>query len=180
MYTKEEQAIRLVIKAFENKKRIKEDINLAVHSIIVGYMLKDINCDSNTVISGFLHDIIEDTDYDYEYLKENFGEVIANNVLAVSEDMAIIDWHQRKEAFVEKIKNKDTNILLIELADKLHNLLSDYELWNEKGNIALATLNTSYEMNKWYYLEFKKLFNDRLNNNSLLERYNEICKMYFN
>ena len=53
MYTNEERAIKLVIKAFEDKKRIKEDINLAVHSITVGYMLKDIGCSEEVIISGF-------------------------------------------------------------------------------------------------------------------------------
>lgn len=61
MYTNEERAIKLVVRAFEGQKRIKEDINLSVHSITVGYMLKDIGCSEEVVLSGFLHDIIEDT-----------------------------------------------------------------------------------------------------------------------
>lgn len=60
MYTKEERAIKFVIKALEGKKRIKKDIVLSFHSISVGIMLKNNNCDENTVLAGFLHDIIED------------------------------------------------------------------------------------------------------------------------
>lgn len=179
MYTKEEQAIRFVIKAFKNQKRIKEDINIAVHSITVGFMLKNINCTSETIISGLLHDIIEDTDYDYQYIKYNYGANIANNVLAVSEDKSIKNWKERKIAFIQQLSTKNENIILIELADKLHNLLSDYDLWITKGKEGLATLTTTYEDNKWFYLEMKKLFNERLTSNSLLKRYNEICKIYF-
>ena len=58
MYSNEEKAIRFVIKAFEGQRRIKEDINLSFHSISVGYMLKDIGCSEEVVISGLLHDII--------------------------------------------------------------------------------------------------------------------------
>lgn len=76
-------------------------------------------------------------------------------------------------------KKENKNILLIELADKLHNLISDYDLWLTKGNEALATLNISYEDNKWYYLEMQKLFNQKIANNELLERYNEIVNKYF-
>ncbi|MBQ6687593.1 MAG: HD domain-containing protein [Bacilli bacterium] len=181
MYTKEEESIKLVVKAFENKKRIKEDINLAVHSITVGYMLKDIGCDENTVISGFLHDIIEDTDYDYNYLKENYGEEIANNILIVSEDVTISDWHDRKIEFLKRFENSDINVLLIELADKLHNLVFDYNVYLKSGKEALATLNISYDMTKWYYLEFQKLFNKRIDkDNELLIRFNKICDIYFN
>lgn len=179
MYTKEEQAIKFVIKAFENKTRIKENINLSFHSISVGFMLKNVGCDESVVLTGLLHDIIEDTDYDYEYILDNFGKVVADNVLAVSEDMNIKDWRQRKIKFIENLSSKNENVILVELADKLHNLISDYELWKMNGNEALATLTTSYEDNKWYYLEMKKLFNRRLKNNDLLDRYNQICKMYF-
>ena len=179
MYTKEEQAIKFVIKAFENQRRIKENINLSFHSITVGFMLKNIGCDEEIVVSGILHDILEDTEYDYEFLVANYGEKIANNVLVLSENKNIINWKERKIDFINKLADKDDNILLIEVADKLHNLLSDYDLWKINGKDALATLNTSYEDNKWYYLEMQKLFNSRLKNNSLLNRYNEICKIYF-
>lgn len=179
MYTKEEQAIKLVVKAFENKKRIKEDINLAFHSISVGFMLKNIGCDEDVVLGGLLHDIIEDSDYDYEYLVNNFEKKIADYVLNVSEDMSIKDWKERKIAFMENLEKQDNNIVLIEVADKLHNLLSDYHLWEKEGSSALVTLKTTYEMNKWYYLEMKKIFNKKLDNNDLLYRYNNICKVYF-
>ena len=78
MYTKEEEAIRLVVKAFEGMKRQKEDINLSIHSILVGNLLKNNGCSSDIVISGYLHDIIEDTNYDYDYLVELTNGVINN------------------------------------------------------------------------------------------------------
>ena len=65
------------------------------------------------------------------------------------------------------------------MADKLHNLLSDYHVWLEKGKEGLATSRASYEDNKWFYLEMKNLFNKRLSDDKLLDRYNEICDIYF-
>ena len=180
MYSKLEQAIKLVIKAFDGQKRIKEDINLAFHSISVGFMLKNIGCNDDVVISGLLHDIIEDTDYDYNYILNNFGKGIADTILLLTENQKIEDFKVRKNEFINRLSDKNENILIIELADKLHNLLSDYELWEKDGNNALATLNTTYSMNKWYYLEFKKLFNKKINkDNELLIRYNKICELYF-
>jgi len=121
MYSNEEKAIKFVIKAFEGQKRIKEDIDMSFHSISVGFMLKSIGCSEEIVVSGFLHDIIEDTSYDYEYIKDNFGKKIADNVLILSEDITIKDFYKRKEVFIEKILQSNEDILLIELADKLHN-----------------------------------------------------------
>lgn len=69
---------------------------------------------------------------------------------------------------------------MIELADKLDNLLSNYNMWKINGCDAIATDDVTYEMNKWYYSEFKKLFNNRLNaNNKLLVRYNKLIEIYF-
>ncbi len=179
MYTNEERAIKLVVKAFEGKKRKKEDINSSFHSISVGYMLKDIGCDEETVLTGLLHDIIEDTDYDYNYIKENYGEKIADNVLSISEDLTILDLKERKEKFINNLNNVNDNIILVEIADKLHNLLSDYHLWQEKGKEALVTGKTTYEMNKWYYLKIQELFDNRIDNNELLNRFHKIMQLYF-
>lgn len=179
MYTKEEEAIRLVVKAFEGMKRQKEDINLSIHSILVGNLLKNNGCSSDVVISGYLHDIIEDTEYDYDFLVNNFGKEIADNVAAVSEDTSITNWRDRKEAFIKSFDNKSNDVIYVEMADKLHNLLSDYHVWLEKGKDGLATKGADYEGHKWFYLEMKKLFNSRLSNDKLLDRYNEICDIYF-
>jgi len=96
MYSKEEQAIKFVAKAFENKKRIKEDIDLSFHSISVGFMLKSIGCSENIVVSGLLHDIIEDTNYQYNDILNMFGKTIADNVLSLSEKQDIDDFKEKK------------------------------------------------------------------------------------
>lgn len=179
MYTKEELAIKFVTKAFETKKRIKENINMSFHSISVGFMLKNIGCKEDIIISGLLHDIIEDTDYSYEYILKMFGKDIADNVLALSENCNIKDFTERKTEFINRLAIQNEEIILIEVADKLHNLLSDYELWKTNGREAHATLSTTYEMNKWYYLEMKTLFNEKIKKNELLKRYNDICDLYF-
>lgn len=179
MYLIEEQAIRFVFKAFKGKTRSKEDIELAFHSITVGYMLKDLGCSEEVVLTGFLHDIIEDTDYDYSYLRDNYGEKIADNVLSVSEDLSIVNWKERKEKFINDMYSKSSDIVLVELADKLHNLISDYDLFKVSGKEALASVNATYEDNRWYYLEMQKLFNEKLGSNKLLKRYNEIINIYF-
>lgn len=179
MYIQEEQAIKFVIKAFSGEKRNKEDIDLSFHSISVGFMLKNIGCSAAVVVTGLLHDIIEDTNFGYEDIKTNFGEKIANYVLIVSEDMAITNWKDRKGAFIERMYQQNNDILFVELADKLHNLLSDYDLFVEKGNDALVTKNADYEEHKWFYLKLRDLFVENLPNNELLERYIKITDVYF-
>ncbi len=179
MYTKEEEAIRFIVKAFENKKRQKEDINSSFHSIGVGFMLKSIGCDEETVLTGLLHDVIEDTQYDYNYIKENYGKKVADNVLSISEDESIINLADRETKFIDNLNNVNDNIVLVEIADKLHNLLSDYEIWKAKGKEAFYTANSSYEVAKRKYLKYQELFNTRISNNQLLDRFNYLVNLYF-
>ena len=168
MYNKIEETIHFVFKAFKDKKRIKEDVNLAFHSISVGFILMEYGYDQNTVLTGLLHDIIEDTTYDYDYLKDKYGLTIANNVLALSENKIIFNFKERKKEFIERVNKFDDNLLIVELVDKLHNLMSDYELYKRIGKEALVTINTSYEMNKWYYSELRDIFIKKIDNSNQL------------
>lgn len=179
MYNQEEKAIKFVIQAFSGKKRMKEDIDLSFHSISVGFILKNNGCDTEIVITGLLHDIIEDTDYSYNDLKELFGKKIADNVLIVSENKGITNWKERKKIYIEKIAIQNSEIVLVELADKLHNLLSNYDLFINHGKDIFITKNASYEEHKWYYMEFKKIFEEKLANNELLDRYIKLTNLYF-
>ena len=142
-------------------------------------MLKNIGCDEETVFIGYLHDIIEDTKYTYNDILEKFGKNIADGVLQLSEDKSILDYVDRKKEFIKQLKKVNDNLIVVEIADKLQNLISDYEQYKIKGKEFLITEANNYEELKWYYLELKKLFNKRINNNHLLERYNKIVYEYF-
>lgn len=179
MYTKEEKVIHFVFLAFKGMRRIKEDIDLSFHSIMVGNMLKNIGCDEDTVCIGYLHDVIEDTEYNYNDILDLFGKRIADGILSLSEDKSIDDYVSRKTKFIKKLKNLDDNILTIELADKLQNLISDYDIYLKLGRESLITECDNFEQLKWYYTEFKDLFNSRNLNKELLDRYNKIYEEYF-
>ena len=98
-----------------------------MHSIMVEYMLKNFGCSKDIVISGFLHIILEDTNYNYHDIEINFEKTIADNVKMITEDNGILDRPERKEKFLETISTYDNVCIMIELADKLHNLLCNYD-----------------------------------------------------
>ncbi len=179
MYTKEEDVIHFVFIAFKGMKRKKEDIDLSFHSIMVGNMLKNIGCDEDIVCIGYLHDIIEDTKYTYNDILKHYGKKIADGVMSLSDDKSISDYVKRKTAFIQSLKSVDDNILTVELADKLQNLISDYNIYLKSGKESLATEFDNYEQLKWYHTELKKLFNSRKLNMKLLDRYNQIYEEYF-
>lgn len=180
METKIEEAIHFVFVAFKGKRRSKEDIELAYHSISVGMMLMENNMSEEIVLTGLLHDIIEDSEYGYDDIKQKFGEKIAENVLILSENKEIKNFKERKIEFINRLKKISNNdLIMVEIADKLQNLVSDYNLYKVYGKDALKTLETSYEMNKWYYNLMKNLFLNKVESNRLLNRYLEIVNLYF-
>ncbi len=179
MYELEEDIIHFVFMAFNNLKRAKEDISLAFHSIMVGNMLKNLGCDEEIVYIGYLHDIIEDTKYTYEDLLNRYGKKIADGVLVLSENQNIANYVERKKEFLNRLEKINDDILIVEIADKLQNLISDYEQYKIYGKDFLVTEASNFDELKWYYLELKKLFNSRISNNQLLKRYNEIVYEYF-
>lgn len=179
MYTKEEDVIHFVFIAFKGMKRKKEDIDLSFHSIMVGNMLKNAGCSEDTVCIGYLHDIIEDTKYTYNDILKRYGKKIADSVMALSDDKSISNYVKRKSVFIQSLKDVDDDILTVELADKLQNLISDYDIYLKFGKKSLATEFDNYEQLKWYHSELKKLFNSRKLNSKLLERYNQIYEEYF-
>lgn len=179
MYELEEEIIHFVFTAFDGLRRKKENIDLSFHSIMVGIMLKNIGCDKETIYIGYLHDIIEDTKYTYEDLLDKYGKNIADGVLKLSEDKSIPNYVERKKQFISNLEKADDNIIIVEIADKLQNLISDYEQYKLKGKDFLVTEANDYEELKWYYLELKRIFNLRIKDNELLNRYNNIIYEYF-
>ena len=179
MYELEENIIHFVFKAFEGKKRKNENIGLASHSIIVGNMLKNNGANDLTVYVGYLHDIIEDSDYSYDDLKAMYGSQIADDVLKLSEDQSIENYIDRKTEFINRLNNYDNYLIVVEIADKLHNLISDYDLVKTKGTEKLLVEANTVSEVKWFYGELYKLFNRRISNNILLDRFNKVYKEYF-
>lgn len=179
MYELEEEIIHFVFKAFDGLKRKKEAIDLSFHSIMVGNMLKNIGCDDEIIYIGYLHDIIEDTKYTYDDLLNKYGKKIADSVLNLTENKSITDYVERKKIFLNQLEKVSNNLLVVEIADKLQNLISDYEQYKINGKEFLVTEANNYDEIKWYYIELKKLFNSRIDNNKLLDRYNEIVYIYF-
>ncbi len=117
-----------------------------VHPIGVAKILADLNMDSTTVIAGLLHDVLEDTDATYEELNELFGEDVARIVEGVTK-IGKIRFRNLKEAQAENFRKlilataKDIRVVIVKLADRLHNMRTLNYLKREKRlRIAEETL----------------------------------------
>ena len=120
------KAYDFAVKAHENQKRASGD-PYSVHPIEVANILTDLKLDSATITTGLLHDTIEDTYATYETIKGEFGIEVADLVdgvtkISVFENTA--SPNSKAENFRKLIlaTSKDIRVLLVKLADRLHNM----------------------------------------------------------
>ena len=120
------KAYNFAVKAHEKQKR-DEGSPYIIHPIAVANILTDLKLDSATIATGLLHDTIEDTHASYKTIKEEFGKEVADLVDGVTkisefENQAISN--SKAENFRKLIlaTSKDIRVLLVKLADRLHNM----------------------------------------------------------
>ena len=120
------KAFSFALNAHQNQKR-DEGVPYIIHPVAVANILTELKLDSATITTGLLHDTIEDTNVTYETVKKEFGEEVANLVDGVTKISALEDKasnDSKAENFRKLIlaTSKDIRVLLVKLADRLHNM----------------------------------------------------------
>ena len=121
-----EKAYKVAKKAHEGQKRLSGE-PFFVHPLKVAYILAEFELDTTSIAAGLLHDIVEDTAYTKEQLLEEFGEEISMLVDGVTK-LGKISYTTKEEQQVENLRKmflamaKDIRVVLIKLADRLHNM----------------------------------------------------------
>ncbi len=110
MNEKELFALEFALKKHENQKRKNTNLPYIIHPLNVYFILKNVTSDSNVLIAGLLHDVLEDTNTSFNEIEKKFNKKIASLVLEVTKN--------EKKQF--NIKSREG--LMIKLADILHNI----------------------------------------------------------
>ncbi len=115
-------------KAHENQKRASGE-EYFIHPCTVAGILVDLGLDAATVAAAFLHDVIEDTPVSEGDIKQEFGDEVLTLVLGVTK-LDRIEFTSREEEQAENFRKlfvamaKDIRVIIIKLADRLHNMRS--------------------------------------------------------
>lgn len=173
-------AIYFATKAHTGQKRkTEQDVDMIFHPFTVGMILQRAGAKTECVIAGILHDVVEDTKYTLEDIKEQFGTQIANIVDEVSENKSL-PWKERKIEAINKIKTASMDGKLVKCADKISNLESLYNLYQEEGEEVWKSFNKPKEEQKWYYTNmFQAVLMNTTEENMLFDRYKRILNKVF-
>lgn len=121
-----QKAYEIASRAHQGQTRQSGD-KYITHPLSVAFILAELQLDTDSITAGLLHDVVEDTVISLEEVETEFGPEIARLVDGVTK-LTMIEYKDREEHQVENLRKmllamaKDIRVVLIKLADRLHNM----------------------------------------------------------
>ena len=122
------RAYELAREAHKNQRRHSGEPYI-IHPLHVAIILSELEMDKESIISGLLHDVVEDTDTTLDEIREQFGDDVATIVDGVTKltrlNLGDADKLQLQAENLRKMflsMSKDIRIIIVKLADRLHNM----------------------------------------------------------
>ena len=159
IYTQKiQQAINIAIETHEINKKQKrkgKDISYITHPLTVSLILSRAGASEDVIISGILHDTIEDSDESNkitkEIISEKFGNDVSTLVLSATEQNKDLPWEERKAMALEHIQDFSNDSVLLKSADLISNVFEIKDDYDTVGNDVFNRFNAKKDKTLWNY-----------------------------
>ena len=138
-FDKLQRAYEFARELHRDQKRVSGEPYIT-HPLEVAHILADLQMDSSAVIAAILHDVVEDTSCTLQEISDQFGAEVAMLVDGVTK-LDLIQFTNKEEQQIESLRKmflamaKDVRVILIKLADRLHNMRTLRNIPPEKQRI---------------------------------------------
>jgi (p)ppGpp synthase/HD superfamily hydrolase len=162
LHSRLEQALVLAARLHAHQKRKDKDVPYISHLLAVTALVLEDGGDEDQAIAALLHDAVEDQGglRTLDEIRLRFGERVAAIVQGCSDtlDLPKPPWQERKQSYLDHLRQASTEVRRVSLADKLHNartILADME---QDGEAVWSRFNGGREGSLWYYRSLLKIF----------------------
>ena len=178
------QAVEFAAIAHDGVYRKGTHIPYIAHCIEAAAIASTMTDQENTIIAAVLHDVVEDTSYTLEDIKERFGSAVSDLVADETEDkmrsiLASESWRIRKETFLANLEHAPLQAKIISLSDKLSNMRMCLRTYEEKGDAMWLVFHQKDKReHEWYYRSiYEKI--PELKDTDAYKEYVSLCDQVF-
>lgn len=164
-----DHALQIAALAHEGQSRKSGGTPYIAHPMAVALLVSEFSSDEDVQVAALLHDVLEDAPpavYDAAQMQADFGARVLELVRGVSEDKTAghpqAPWLERKQGYLEILRQAPEPCLLIAVADKLHNLHSLCGDLAVRGEQVWQHFNATPERTLWFQREVAGVIRERL------------------
>lgn len=162
-------------------RKNEPDKPMIIHPLSVGMLLESYGYDDYVVAAGYLHDVVEDTNYTIEDIEENFGSRVASLVKGASEPDKSLSWEERKKHTIEETKTLPIENKLVICADKINNLEDLMIKFQKNEKRDFSAFKRGEDKQKWYYTNvYNSLIYNEDENLPIFKRLKNVLDIVFN
>ncbi|MFO8037290.1 MAG: HD domain-containing protein [Anaerolineales bacterium] len=155
-------ALKYAFHLHKNQIRKSKDIPYFAHLMSVTAMVLEAGGDEEEAIAALLHDAVEDQGGRSRLaeIHDLFGKRVADIVDGCTDAYQTPKppWRERKEAYLKHLENASPSVILVSLADKVHNARAIYHDLKRDGDLVWERFTGGKEGTLWYYRQLVKAF----------------------
>lgn len=169
-----EKAVRVSVAAHKDQIRKGDGLPYIIHPFMVALKLAKHNFPDIVIAAALAHDILEETKFSEEKLKDELGKEVLEIVKSITNDDSL-PWEEKKKKYVETVRAGSEGAKAVAVADKIHNLESLLSAHAEQGHEVWKKFNRGREKKIWFENEVLKMLKETWQH-PLIEEYEKLLE----